>query len=121
MMKRVLYLGNNLKSKSKYHNAYDTLTINLKFEGYKIINASDKKNQLIRLLDMMYHTIKYGKKVDYVLIDTYSTLAFYFAYFNALISNVYRTPYILILHGGDLPKRLAKSPKMSKKTILKFV
>ncbi len=112
-MKKILYLGNHIKKKINYHNAYDTLTLNLNQSGYKVYNASDKNNQFLRLLDMLYNTLLYRNKVDYVLIDTFSTLAFYFAYCNAFLARLLNVPYILILHGGDLPKRLQNSPKMS--------
>lgn len=49
-------------------------------------------------------------KVDYVLIDTYSTNAFYYAWAIAQLARLFGKPYIPLLHGGRLPERLARSP-----------
>lgn len=35
-----------------------------------------KKNKVWRMVEMIIKTFKYAKKVDYVLIDTYSTKNF---------------------------------------------
>lgn len=115
MSKTILYLGNNLKSKNNYHNAYDTLTFNLESSGYVLINVSDKSNQLLRLFDMLFNVYKYRKEIDYVLIDTFSTLAFYFSFLNAMLARKLKISYVLILHGGNLPNRLKKSPRMSRR------
>ncbi|NIJ45445.1 glycosyltransferase involved in cell wall biosynthesis [Wenyingzhuangia heitensis] len=106
---RILYLGNDLSKASKYHSAYATLKINLRKEGYTVFTASTQKKQLLRLLDMIYYILKYRHKVDYVLIDTFSTNAFYFAFICSQISRLFRLKYIPILHGGNLPSRLDRS------------
>lgn len=111
---KILYLGNHLTKKSKYHSAYETLRLNLHKEGYQIITASSKINKLARALDMFYHVIKYRNEVSVILIDTFSTQAFYYAYINALLARFFKIKYIPILHGGNLPKRLISHPKLSK-------
>lgn len=113
-MKNILYIGNKLHASNTTVTTIDTLSINLKNEGYNVISASNKKQQLHRLLDMLFHIVKYKKKTDYVLIDTYSTLNFYYAYLSSLLCRIFKLKYIPILHGGNLPKRLKKSPKLSK-------
>ena len=59
---------------------------------------------------MMITTIRVSSKVDYVLIDTYSTQNFWFAFFVSQLCRVLNLKYIAKLHGGDLPNRLKKSP-----------
>lgn len=111
--KCIIYIGNDLSHKSNYHSAYATLKKNLKREEYFLITASSKQNQIYRLLDIVFITLKNVKKTDYILIDTFSTSAFYFAFITSLIARIYKTKYIPILHGGNLPERLMKSKKMS--------
>lgn len=55
-----------------------------------------------------------GTKTDYVLIDTYSTVNFYFALIISQVCRLLRIRYIPILHGGNLERRLKNNPKLSK-------
>lgn len=112
-MKNVLYIGNALSQKGKNITSIEVLGARLRqFCNVKI--ASKKQNQVLRLLDMMLMVIKNRRHTDYVLIDTYSTLNFYYAFFVAQLSRCFNIKYITILHGGNLEKRLIKSPKKSK-------
>ncbi|MGY5354039.1 glycosyltransferase family 4 protein [Wenyingzhuangia sp. IMCC45467] len=112
---RVLYIGNDLSGQSKYHSAYATLKQNLINEGFEVISSSSKKNQILRLLDMILAVMIHAKKVDYILIDVFSTSAFYYALVTSQLSRAFKTKYIPILHGGNLPDRLIKSPQLSLK------
>lgn len=59
--------------------------------------------------------IKYSRKVDYVLIDTFSTLNFYFAFVVSQLSRILGLKYIPILHGGNLPTRLKNNPGLCRR------
>ena len=61
---------------------------------------------------MLYYYVRYGLFYDKILIDVYSTNAFYYAYVFSLLSFIFRKNYILFLHGGNLPARFKKSTKM---------
>ena len=113
-MKTLLYIGNKLESKGKSASTIDTLGPLLEAEGYKIRYASSRINIFGRFLSMIYATLRYAKQSDFVLIDTYSTLNFYYAFFCSQICRVLKVRYIPLLHGGDLPVRLKKSPQMAK-------
>ncbi|PHS62086.1 MAG: glycosyl transferase family 1 [Flavobacterium sp.] len=115
MKKRLLYIGNNLSGKSKTATTIETLSTLLQEEGYEVVSASSIDNKLFRLIDMLWITFKNRNKVDLVLIDTYSTQNFQYALAVAKVCRVFKMPYIPILHGGNLPARLKKSPKQSKK------
>src|SRR5690606_14950654 len=117
-MKKLLYIGNRLSEKGKTMTTVDTLSLLLRDEGYRVFTASDKKNKVVRLLDMLFHIVKYKKQVEYVLIDTYSTQNFYYAYLSAKLSRLLKLKYIPILHGGNLENRLSKNPKMNKALFL---
>lgn len=114
MKRRLLYLGNNLSSHGYNKTSIETLGYLLKNENYDLVFSSSKRNQFLRLFDMMLTTFFYSKKVDYVIIDTYSTSSFWYAFFCSQIARVFRTKYIPILRGGSLPNRLKKNPFLSK-------
>ena len=59
----------------------------------------------------MLLTIARNSRRSVVLIATYSTSAFQFAWLCALVCRILKVPYIPCLHGGNLPERINRSPK----------
>lgn len=112
MKKCLLYIGNQLSKHGYNKTSIETLGVFLADEGYELSYTSDKKNQLYRLLDMIGTTFYNVNKVDFILIDTYSTFSFWYAFFCSQIARVFNVKYICILRGGDLPNRLQKNPKL---------
>jgi len=113
-MKKILYIGNKLSKKGKTASTIDILESQLKGLGFWVYSVSSYRSIILRFLDMLWAVFKHRKVVDYVLIDTYSTLNFYYAYAVSQLCRCFKLRYIPILHGGELPKRLVKSPKLSK-------
>ncbi|MBC7523061.1 MAG: glycosyltransferase [Flavobacterium sp.] len=109
-MKNLLYIGNKLTSHGNTQTSIDTLGKFLENEGYTIYYASTKKNKIFRLLDMIFVTIKCRNKVNYVLIDTYSTQNFWYAFIISQLCRLLNLKYIPKLHGGNLPFRLKNNP-----------
>jgi len=107
--KKILYIGNNLTKKTKYNSTIVILSNLLKKEGYSITVSSDKTNKILRLMDMCFSLLKNIKKTDYVLIDTFSTINFYYALIISQLARLFHVKYIPILHGGNLPERLHKN------------
>ena len=58
----------------------------------------------------MWRTIWNAPKGSIVLIDTYSSNAFHFAWTCARMAKWRGLPYIPSLHGGNLPQRMEKNP-----------
>lgn len=113
-MKNLIYIGNKLASHGKNLTSIETLGPALENEGFRVIYASSAKNKLIRLLDMIWTVLRHFRWADYVLIDTYSTQNFWYALIVSQICRVLRVPYIPKLHGGDLPNRIQRTPKLSR-------
>lgn len=109
----ILYLGNNLTLHGNTPSSIETLG---KFLGlrYDIKRFSNKRNQLLRGLAMMRAIVLHYRTTSVVLIDAYSSLAFYYVLGAAILCRVLRIPYIPILRGGDLKSRLDKKPSLSK-------
>ena len=108
----LLYVGNKLSHYGFTPGVIETLGPLLESEGYKVSYAGTYKNQVIRLIEIILKVVFIGRKANYILIDTYSTSAFWFAYFAGSIARLFKVPYIPLLHGGDLPRRLAKSKRV---------
>jgi glycosyltransferase involved in cell wall biosynthesis len=110
---KVLYIGNNLVKKTNYATSMDILSDLLISEGFTIHKSSSKSNKILRLLGMIYAIFRYKNKIDYVLIDTYSTSNFYYSLFTSQLCRLLNLHYLPILHGGNLPYRLHHNPKLS--------
>ena len=99
-MKKILYLGNKLSKHGINKTTVETLGENLSQSGFTVVSYSSKKNSVIRILDMLLGILKH-RDSDYILIDTYSTAAFWFAFFGSQLARLLHIKYIPILHGCD--------------------
>lgn len=108
-MKYLLYIGNKLSNHGYTFTSIETLGVFLENAGFHVFYASSKKNKIARMFEMIIKTFKYARKVDYVLIDTYSTKNFWYAFVISQLCRLLRVKYIPKLHGGNLPDRIIKS------------
>lgn len=113
MPKNLLYIGNILSKHGSNLTSIEALGPLLEQNGFNVKYSSSQKNKLLRMLDMIVVTIRNLTKVDYVLIDTYSTQNFWYAFIVSQLCRIGKCKYIPILHGGYLPNRLAKNPHLS--------
>ncbi len=114
VLKRIVYIDNFLLRHGYSPTTGYTLVPLLKKNGLTVIPASDKKYQVVRLLHMLATIVKHRKNAV-VLIATYSTAAFYFAYSCGWLCRKLRIPYVPCLHGGNLPERIKTSPRLAKR------
>ena len=110
-MKNLLYIGNKLSRHGVTPTTIEILGPLLEQEGFSVVYSSSKENQLQRLISMLWSVLQ-NRKVDCVLIDTYSTANFWYAFATSQLCRLLKLKYIPILHGGNLPFRLKKNPKI---------
>lgn len=67
---------------------------------------------------MCFAIIKMRKGLDYIIIDTFSSLNFYSAVITSQLSRILKIPYVPMLRGGDLPSRLDRSKRLSNMVFL---
>lgn len=116
-MTTLVYIGNKVSTNGLNVSTIDILGALLQEEGYEVIMASSKKNSVLRLFHMLWIVFKHRKRADFVLIDTYSTLSFWYAYYVSKLCQLLSLAYIPILHGGNLPNRFKKSKKASQSIV----
>ncbi|MFZ4105860.1 glycosyltransferase family 4 protein [Flavobacterium sp.] len=109
--RKILYIGNKLSKHGYSITMMETLGDLLSNTGYTVSYASSKKNIVLRFLDMIFTLTYYSRTIDYVIIDTYSTLNFWYAFFVSQLCRLFKLKYITILHGGNLTNRIIKNPK----------
>ncbi len=106
----ILQIGNKLGKKGKSESFMESLDMRLVGEGFEILTLSDKKNYLFRMMDMILSVIKYRNKTELIIIHAFSTFAFWYAFFVSSAAKLLKLPFILVLHGGDFPNRIKRSP-----------
>src|SRR5665811_2446773 len=96
MGKAILYIGNKLSGSGKNPTTHEALERGLKAEGFTIYSASHLQNKYLRLVDMFWCFLRNYRKVDFVLIDVYSTQNFWYALAIARMSKAFSKKYIPI-------------------------
>ena len=114
---RLIYIGNQLAKHGFTPTSIETLGERL-CEDFNVVRASTFKNMGFRMFHMWW-TIFRHRRADYLIIDTYSTSAFFFAWTSARLAQWLKLRYIPILHGGALPERARKSPERIEKYLSK--
>src|SRR5690349_6621558 len=113
-MKNLLYIGNKLSGHGNTVTAIEVLGKFLEADGYHLTYASSEKSKIRRFSEMLRKTFALRHQADYVLIDTYSTQNFWYAFAVSQLCRLLKMKYIPILHGGNLPDRLQRNPALCK-------
>lgn len=106
----ILYIGNFLEQHGMNPN-FNRILIAKFRQHFEVEFASDKANKVIRLLDMLMKVFRSRTKAEVVVVDVFSTDAFWFAYATTMLCRLLNLPYITILRGGNLSRRLKNSPR----------
>ncbi|MDO8967472.1 glycosyltransferase family 4 protein [Algoriphagus sp.] len=117
MKRKLLYLGSKTGDFSKSQSVIDNM-VPLLSDFAEVYSASGFKNQYFRFIHMNFYFFRYGFLSHRIIIDVYSTLAFYYAFYFSLLSFLFNKKYILYLHGGNLPHRFGRNPRMLKFMLL---
>ncbi len=112
-MRTIVYIGNKLSAHGYSPTMIESLGPLLEAE-YHVIYASERLSRLPRLCDMLATLWRCRRHADRVVIDTYSTAAFYYAWIVSQAARLLSLSYIPILHGGNLPDRLRRNPVLSR-------
>jgi hypothetical protein len=108
---KIVYFGNKQAFKKNTKTVMETL-IPLWSDFCEIKSYSSYSNKVLKMLDFIFHFFKDGLRAHKIVIDVYSTSAFYFAFISSCLSIVFNKKYILFLHGGNLPNRQKRNPQL---------
>jgi glycosyltransferase involved in cell wall biosynthesis len=109
----IVYIGSYVSKHGFTPTFAEFLSVELA-KRYEVVVASDKKNEVLRMLDMLWTLFKHRRKTKLVLIDSFSSRAFWYTVSTAIFCNIFRIPYIPIVRGGNYEERLNKSPRWCK-------
>ena len=112
MAKRVLVLGFfSGRHSGMYRFVTEDLIDHLTAIGWQVTGASAYRNRPLRLIDMMLTSWRARPAYDVAVIDVFSGLAFRQAEANVWQLQRLKKPFVLTLHGGNLPEFSKKHPE----------
>jgi glycosyltransferase involved in cell wall biosynthesis len=103
MNPNVLLVGNFLAASLGVQSVGEELAVHLASSGYSVRTTSSQRRQVIRLIDMIHDVLRERRRYQVAQIDVFSGTAFVFAEVVSTLLRLLRKPYVLTLHGGDLP------------------
>ena len=99
----VLLIGNFLSARGGSRGVGEDLALRLRARGWQVIAASARPQRIVRVLDMCLTAWRARKQYSVAQIDVFSGSAFLWAEAVSWILRLLGKPYILTLHGGNLP------------------
>jgi glycosyltransferase involved in cell wall biosynthesis len=106
----VLLISNFLSASGGSRGVCEELAIRLAENGALVITTSRKTGRIRRLLDMLGTTISQRKKYSVAQVDVFSGPAFFWAGAACAILRLLNKPFVLTLHGGNLPEFAQRHP-----------
>lgn len=107
---RVLFIGTHLRVGAGNRSVGEDLAARLGKSGFQITLTSRIRSRPFRLFDMLATVWRLRRGYELAQVDLYSGAAFYGAEWVTRVLRFVRKPYILSLHGGNLPE-LAKDQR----------
>ena len=111
MTPRVLFVGNFLSSSRASLTVGEALAARLASVGWTTLTTSDKRARAARLADMVSTVWRRRADYDVAVVDVYSGAAFVWAEAVTATLRAARRPYVITLHGGNLPAFAARWPR----------
>jgi glycosyltransferase involved in cell wall biosynthesis len=108
--KSILLVGSFLSTAQRSKSVGEELAEHLSSAGWKTIVTSRKMNKVARLIDMLYTVWVKRKYYQIAYVEVYSGLAFFWAEAVCWFLRRVKKPFILTLHGGNLPHFSKKWP-----------
>ncbi len=107
----ILLLGSFISGSKGSLSVGESLAQALTTEGIHVALSSRHQSKPVRLLDMLHTTWRLRSQFDLALVELYSGPAFIWAEACCCLLSWLRKPFILTLHGGNLPAFSQQHPK----------
>ena len=107
----LLIVGNFLSKTKLTRGVCEELAARLSTECVRVLTTSSRVSRAARLFDMAWTAWSQRKRYDVAQIDVFSGPAFLWAETVCWVLRRAAKPYILTLHGGDLPRFSKRHPR----------
>lgn len=108
--KSVLLVGNHLSGAGMSRAVGEDLAEQLVGADWRVLTTSTKPGRIARLVDMVLTTWRYRQQYAVAQVDVFSGSAFVWAEVVTQLLHWLGKPYLLTLHGGNLPSFAQKWP-----------
>lgn len=106
----VLLIGNFLSHAGGSYQVCEALASRLASAGWPVLTVSDQRNRVLRLADMLLTVWRRRSQYQVAQVDVFSGPAFLWAEWSARLLRRLGKPFVLTLHGGNLPAFARKHP-----------
>src|SRR5436190_13095336 len=111
MVPPLLIIGNFLSASGGSRGVCEELALRLTNNGCNVVTASGKPAKLARLTDMLTTVARRRNAYALAQVDVYSGAGFFWAEAVCCTLRCLGKPYVLTLHGGNLPEFAARWPR----------
>ncbi len=99
----VMIVGNFLSSTRRVFSVCEELALHLSSAGWPVLTTSDKSARLSRMADMLIAVWRRRREYAVAQVDVYSGPSFIWAESVCWLFGRLGKPFVLTLHGGNLP------------------
>jgi len=99
----VLLVGNFLSASKTTRGVCEDLALGLQAAGWSVITTSTRPGRFARLVDFLLTIWRQRNRYQVAQVDVYSGSSFRWAELVCWALRMVRRPYMLTLHGGNLP------------------
>lgn len=107
----VLLVGNFLSATHGVRGVCEELASRLQTDGWPVLTTSARSNRAARLCDMLATVWRERSVYAVAQVDVYSGAAFFWAEAVCRLLGHLGKPYVLTLHGGNLPSFARRHPR----------
>ena len=114
---KVLIVGNFLTKHGVNPQLCEALAGGLIDDGWDVKTTSYRFNKILRVLDMMYTILRYSNHYQVAWVSVFSGPSFIWAEIVTWLLKRLGKPYVVSLHGGNLPNFAKEHPERVKKLL----
>jgi len=114
---KILLVSNYLNSPNHNQNVWQDLAEHLKSASFEVMTTSSQTNKVVRLLDMLFTIWTQRENYQIAQVDVFSGQAFLWAECCGKLLHTIGKPFVLTLHGGNLPEFSQKHPRRVRKLL----
>jgi glycosyltransferase involved in cell wall biosynthesis len=107
----LLFVGTMLPSSAGTLSQDEEVARRLASAGWKVLTVSRRLSRLGRFADILFSIWKWRRRYDVACVSVFSGRAFRWAEAACFVLRILGKPYVLALHGGNLPVFGRESPK----------
>src|SRR6266545_5560409 len=106
-----LVVGTFLSRFGGHRGVCEDLSVRLNSAGWNVIQTSSRRDRLVRACDMAYTAWAQRRRYSVAQVDVFSGPAFLWAESVCAVMRAAGRPYVLTLHGGNLPAFAQRWPR----------